>query len=400
MQLLKKNSSFRNLLLFSITLLSINQFFLLALISLSEYAINPSTVLGSSMTILTISKIITLPISGYLVDYLKEKKILLLSSIGFIIFFLCIYFQNFFAGDSSRYIFLYAICSGILLGMVQPSTISIIPKIVESNQKSEANSLFQTSSQLSQFITPTIAALFIAKLSKNNYYMIIIFLSIMCLIFSSKIKINSNSTETNSIIKDQTSPNDYKLIVKNSSIICLLILTAIINFSTSGSLQVTLPIFVNQELNRNTSIYGYLMSIYGLGSFIGSFGSIFFKKKHETLSLLLFFSICFGCIWMVTLQTTNLLVVSSLLLASGIFMGVINVLFMSVLQSITSSNLFGRVTRIQLFFSTILTPLSFSIIGKLTSLYHSATIFLITGLLISIISIFIYFFQKKNSDSY
>ncbi|MGY3749923.1 MFS transporter [Vagococcus acidifermentans] len=396
MNLLKTNSSFRYLLLFSITLFSINQFFLLALINITENTQNPSSTLGSAMTLLTISKIVILPISGYLVDYFKEKKILFFSSIVFVLFFLIVFWQSSFIDYSVKDIYFYAIVSGIILGMTQPSTLSIIPKIIQSNQHSEANSLFQTSSQLSQFISPSIAGFFIGNLSKSSYYLIIIFLSLFCLYFSIKMNVNYTTDFRRPVHTNKTSIAEYRIILQNSSIISLLLLTAIINFSTSGSLQVALPMFVNHELNQNTSTYGYFISIYGFGSFIGSFGSILFKKKHETLSLLLIFSAYFGFIWMIILQCLNLFFVITLLLLSGIFIGMINVLYMSVLQNSTPEHLFGRVTSVQLFFSTVLTPVSFFITGKLTSLYSASTIFSIAGLLIIFIVVFISILNKSN----
>ena len=54
MKLLKENPSFKNLLLFSITLLSINQFFMLSLINLSENLDNPAIILVKAMTLLTV----------------------------------------------------------------------------------------------------------------------------------------------------------------------------------------------------------------------------------------------------------------------------------------------------------------------------------------------------------
>lgn len=395
MKILKNNISLQYLLFYSLTLLSINQLFQLALVDIAQSEVQPSIALGNAMSLLTLSKIAILSISGSLIDKYGEKKVLTISSAAFVLFFLCLLLQNNMDIYFTHQLYVYSIISGILLGFVQPSMSSMTPRIVKSSELPEVNSIVQTASQLAQFIIPSIAAFLISTLLQSYYIFIIFILSLLCYIFVRKIKTVNQDTDSNFLASEEPKAK-LSSIIRNRDIISLLIITAILNFSTSGTIQVILPVYLSSSFENGTSLYGYILSIYGLGMFLGSLIFYFMKKRANNISTLLVLFFIFGIVLAFSIQFIEFSIIAFNFLICGFILGIINVLFVTLLQQRTPSHLLGRVMSIQFLSSSILAPLSYSIMGFSSSVYSPTLLFWSCGLLVSLTSLILILIQKNT----
>ena len=81
---------------------------------------------------------------------------------------------------------------------------------------------------------------------------------------------------------------------------------------------------------------------------------------------------------------------------AGLLLGIINVLFLTTIQQLTPAFLVGRVMSIQFLCSTGLQPVSYMITGVLLDKFNINNLYLISGGIISLLSILILVYSKKN----
>ena len=396
-----KNRSFCLFLLSDFFLFLISQFYFLAQVSMILEITKSTILLGTVLMIMAIPRLIILPIGGILTDKFSEKKVLIFGYTSLICFLATFGLLITFNFLSITVIFFFAALFGVSSALILPATYSIVPKLVDEEALQSANALVQFLNQLSFFIGPAIAGLLLGILELGTFFFLMITLIILSLILILYIK---PQTDLNIIIEDdnRASSKGFRHIIRNPTVVMLLLFTAMLNISVIGPQQVGLPVLADDYFKMDTKGLGYLLSTFGLGSLLGVVVVGLISNKKNNLIILSLLAIQFGIIWTVFTWINNFWIVFSLLFLTGFLIGVINVLFITALQTLSPKYLLGRVMSLQFMGSTGLQPISYFFTGLLIILTSLKITFVIAGSIITVFSIIViacvnYLKVKKNN---
>ncbi len=117
----------------------------------------------------------------------------------------------------------------------------------------------------------------------------------------------------------------------------------------------------------------------------------------QSIHLILWCSLILGMIWSIFSYSSSRLIIMVSIFAAGLLLGIINVLFLTTIQQLTPAFLVGRVMSIQFLCSTGLQPVSYMITGILLDKFNINNLYLISGGIISLLSILILVYSKKNT---
>jgi MFS family permease len=379
-----------------------NQFYMLGQINKLLEITNSTVMLASVLTVMVIPRLIILPLAGILTDKYNERTIMLFGFIGLTILMGSMGIIEQMDLLSLKVLMIYAGVFGGISAVILPSTFSIIPKIINQNNLPKANAAIQLINQLTIFIGPAIAGILLGFMQLKYYYVIIsvmMFLSVI-LIYFCKFRLLDHETENLEQVEKQPQPDKgikgYKVIFSTPILILLLLFTAVLNLGVAGPQQIGLPILIDKELKLGTTELGYLLSVLGLGSIVGSVLIGFFSKRMNLLFSLSLLGIVFSLLWSFIVRPDHFILISVLLGLAGIAIGSINVIFITLLQLHSPQEILGKVMSIQLMGSVGLQPLSFLISGILIDNYGLQTAFLLGGCSIFAVSLILLFMFVKG----
>ncbi len=166
----------------------------------------------------------------------------------------------------------------------------------------------------------------------------------------------------------------------------MLFALALLSFSTSGPLRVGCAMLAQTRLG-GAEAFGILLSAFGAGSLIGLVlaGSLIWTGRRGVDLIVGMAALGLG---MGTLGfVSNLLMATALVLGMGLGAGYLGVVLMAWLQERTKPSLHGRVMSLMMFAAVAVDPLSYALMGALSTLdlrimFASAgTLLMLTALL-------------------
>ncbi len=395
----------RSFILFGVAALFLyltNQFYMLGQINKLLEITNSTVLLASVLMVMVIPRLVILPLAGILTDKYNEKTLMLFGFIGLTILLGAMGIIEQMDLLSLKVLMIFAGVFGGISAVILPSTFSIIPKVVNQNNLPKANAAIQLINQLTIFIGPAIAGILLGIIKLKYYYIVLsfmMFLSVILIYFCKFTKLD-NGSENFEQLEKQAQRNKgikgYKVIFSTPMLLLLLLFTAVLNLGVAGPQQIGLPILIDKELKLGTKELGYLLSVLGLGSIVGSALIGFFSKRVNLLFSLSVLGIFFSFLWTFIVRPEHFIIICVLLALSGVAIGSINVLFITLLQLHSPQEILGKVMSIQLMGSVGLQPLSFLITGIVIDNYSLQTTFLLGGCSIFIISIILFLMFMKG----
>lgn len=391
-QNIRSNAEFNQLLIVSLVVLSFNQFFMLKITDEVTRRHDSAGLLSQLMSLMALSRIVALPISGYLGDKFGEKSIIFAGNVLLVLFSVSLWFTE-FSRDTLN---ISVVIIGLLMGLISPPSYALIPRVIRSLPLFKANSRFQTLNQIGQFAVPGLAGALIVFLTTKNYVLLMIFFAIISMLVSLILFRSGNQSHKQQPSENHpAAPWGYWAILKNRQTVMLLLLTLTLNLGIIGPQQIGLPIFVSEVMQRDTRFLGLLMTFFGAGAFLGSFLIGYVSSSFFNVRRLMFLTLSFGIGWAIFPAAGNFFLLASLLFACGILVGCINVIYLTLLQAMTLSRLLGKTMSLQFLFSAGLQPLSYLLTGQIieqTTVHFSFWFF---GALIAVISVLFLFIHKS-----
>lgn len=387
-------ANFRNFWIVQIFTLLAMQFYFLSLSWLTLSTTDSTMILGVLLTITALPRLVLVPLGGALFDRMNPKtlliinmSILVISTITFTIFL-------FFMSIQIWMLVIFSIFFGISSAIFLPATFALIPKLVPVDKLQSANSFSQLSMQLSNSFGPAIAGILIANFGIPSVYATMAMFFCVSLTFSFLLRnMNSGSideTDSNdnkmsivSLIKDVI--DGFKIASSNKLILMLLIISALLNLSIVGPQQIGLPYIANENPAGGADNLGFLMSSLGVGTLTGVIVIGFLKKTKSKSVLTMLVTIFLGIFWsFVGFTSEHLYITAAFLFLSGICVGMINVLVVTLVQIHTPSEAMGRVMSLQLLGSTGIQPITFLIVGWALGIISPTLLFLLSGIILII----------------
>ncbi|MDN3362657.1 MFS transporter [Priestia megaterium] len=323
--------------------------------------------LGLILTATTLPRVLLMLIGGVIADRHRRSKIIFLSLITrcIMLVIMAIFFSNSLL--SLSVLFIFALLFGASDAFFWSARDSIIPKIVSKDQLVQANSVIQTTNQISVMLGPVVGA---ALLSFFSYSICFIIIATSLLV--SALLVYFLKEEKSSEIKETTLIRDLRdgiSFVKDSRFLLTIMGTFIIvNLFFIGPLMLSIPIIANDTFGGKAIYLSILQSSFATGMLLGAIimGLLNIKKKRGILTISL---VALEGILLIIYSQTNLLWLAALILLSiGICVSSINIPIVSLIQESTPTGIVGRVMSINTMVSMGLIPISYALVSALLNL--------------------------------
>jgi MFS transporter, DHA3 family, macrolide efflux protein len=341
--------------------------------------------LGTLITLFIAPRALLLPIGGMLSDRWHPRRLLLASIVGFAGIAIAL-FRDVAAGDLAIWhLMVHAVLFGIISGLCLPAFFAILPMLVEDSRLQSANSLTQITMQASQFVGPALGGIVIHAVGIERSYAVMaaVFATAAALISLVRGRDQARDTGRREARVSTRLEECLSLFRRDRRLLGLVLLTMLTNLGLAGPLQVALPSLAHGSLRTGVDGLGWLLSAFGAGTLAGSLVAGSLNQLVNRMHIALAAGAVAGINWAVLGANTSLVIAFAMLAIVGVCLGVLNVLFITQVQSLTPAHLVGRVMGIQLFGSVGLQPISFLLAGWAIDRIGPLAIFLVGGLLIT-----------------
>ncbi len=372
------NSSFKLFLLAALFLFMVNQFYMITQVTIILDYSNSSTLLGTILMLMTIPRIFILPIGGILADKLGEKNVL---SVGCIILSVLLVGAGLLSVTKMltvNSLFVLAVLFGIFVAGILPAIYSSVPKLVKKEQLQAANSILQIFSQGVLFIGPAIAGLVIARIGNNIFFLIMVCMSLIAFYLITKLSFR-RKIGLKDKVPQKSSSTGFKVLLRDPLIVILLLFTMGLNVLVIGPLQVGIPILATDLLKLGVEGYGVFLSVFGLGALIGSLIAGTLSSRYQTFLTIYYLTMSFSVLWAIFSWIPNNILLAVALGLCGLLVGIINVLFITMLQNKTKKNMTGRIMSLQFLGSAGLQPVSYFFTGIIIEKITITRMYLFSG---------------------
>lgn len=293
-------------------------------------------------------------------------------------------------------VYAFALGFGLVAGFAVPAGNSIVPMLVKEDDLQAGNSIIMGSSQLVQFVGPTIAGLLIGKYSSSELGIGLAFAidaltfaaSAVCLwvMRGGRSLASDNETQTDSLWTSILIGMKY--LWNDGTLRMLFLILAAVNFFFTGPLLVGIPVLANQYLPEGAMAFGLLMSAFAGGSLVGILlAGALPRPKGKWMSafliiLLAGFGVSLGFFGFI--RSTWLDFGLMLLLGAG--NGYIAILMFTWMQTNTPKDMLGRMMSMVLLAGNGLVPISQALSGALIK-WSLETLFVSAGMLVVLVSL-------------
>ncbi len=355
---------------------------------------NSTAIMSSIISVSMIFKIIASLFSGSICDRLDKKNIIIVTDLIRGVTMLILAALIFGNSYKIWMYFLVGIIVDICSAFFNPTIHSILPKIIEKNEVSQANAKMDLARFLADIIGTSIGGLLYSSI-KSGFLVVINGISyIFSAITELFLKIPKDKAQNNNshILNDIR--DGYTYIWNNKGLRFFLIFCSSMNLFLSLAQILFLPLFKSNIL-LGVEKYGFSMACFSLGIVIGtillSLNKITFSNRCLCLIM---YSLLFSLIMSIFPMMNNWILVSLLLLAGGIVNSFTQNIIISSLQLNIKSDMMGRVFAAYSMILNVLKPLGCLIGGLLGEVLNIGYIISISF----IINLILVIMFMKNQD--
>lgn len=356
--------------------------------------------LSSVMTAMVVPRIFLLPVAGFLTDKAGVSRTLTGGTGILGILLVSLIFVNRGNAVNQYTVFIYAVLFGGISAAILPALYSAVPALVSGGNLQKANSIMQFISQGTLLAGPLFAGIVIEKM-KDNAYVLMALAAIAALLLFSRVKYMEKQEQAEVTEESRASvQGSFKDLFKLPVLLLLLVFTAILNLCIIGPQQVGFPVVAMNCMPEGVDGYTKLLSMTGLGSLISAviIGNMKRRENGQSIRLILWCSFALGIVWSVFSVGSSRLLILAAAFAAGLLLGIINVLFITVLQQLTPDFLVGRVMSLQFLCSAGLQPVSYMLTGVVLNLFSISQLYLMSGGSIILITIVLLVYSKKSGS--
>ncbi|MFC2160045.1 MFS transporter [Acidobacteriota bacterium] len=376
-----------------------NQAFSIAMVFWIKHQTGSASLMGLLMMLIHLPMVILGPVAGTIADSYSRRKIIiacdLLAGIPVIILALLL----FFVPQKTSLILILMLIVGLLLGAVRtffsPAITAAIPDIVPKEKIAAANSLNQSSVQISTIFGQGLGGYLFMILGAPLLILIDGITYLFSAFSESFISIPQTLPERSRIWKEKFAQfkidtlEGLKIVWGNTGMRAMFFVAAFLNFFIMP-LIVLLPFYVEDFLGVTPDWYGYLLAGFGFGALIG-YGfagalklSGYWRSRSVILAMILM------TILLASLSVSNIPVLSlAIWVGIGIANGFININIVTLLQTSVPSELRGRIFGLLTTITAGLTPIGLGLGGVVADLTgrNIPLIYGVCGIILILLSI-------------
>ncbi|SHE68612.1 Predicted arabinose efflux permease, MFS family [Seinonella peptonophila] len=329
-------------------------------------ALHASYLLGWVMMATALPRVIFMLLGGVFADQWSNSKMMAVTSLCRSILLIGMLGLLFFHSLNFSWLFVFAILFGLLDAFFWPASESIIPHLVSNEQIVRANSILQTTQQLSLIIAPIIGGWIIYKFQFVGIFIACALLLLISSGFAFRIQEDEKEVHEKNNLRMELLEG-YRYIKNSPFLLGLLAILIVVNFFISGPISMGIPLIVDQLLHGDSLALSYLRSAFGMGSLLGAIlvGILNIRSKRGPLLFSILLLIGF---FILLLGEINWLWQGMiLLLLIGVGSILINIPLVSMIQEGTETSKMGRVMSLVMTISIGLMPLSYALCSSLLS---------------------------------
>ena len=383
-----------------------SQAFAIAMMFWIKHQTGSASLMGLLMMISMLPAVVLGPIAGTFADHFSRRKIIMFSDIisGIPVIILALFI--FLSPERSTIIIMWLFFVSLILGIIRsffnPAITASIPDIVPEDRVSAANSLNQSTQQISLFIGQALGGYLFILLGAPLLFLIDGLTYLFSAFSESFIRIPQNIPEKSDTwqkrfkqFKEDTI-DGFRYVWQNVGIRALFFIAAFTNFFTMPII-VLLPFYVEDFLHATADWYGYILAAFGFGSLLGYLIAGLIKISGRNRSKVIIFSIILlsSCLPVLSILS-NVLYALILMFILGILNGFININIITILQITTSSEKRGRLFGLLTTLAAGLTPISMALGGIVADCLDQniPLIYAVCGTITVILAIFTSFIKN------
>jgi len=341
--------------------------------------------------------------SGVIIDRVNKKRIIVAMDLirGVMISGLTFLF---FSGQVQVWhVFIVSGSVSIASSFFNPAIISIVPRIIKEDKLHKANSLIQMISGIATILGPILGAFAVSVISYKGAIAINALSYLVSGIFeifiktkveeSKQSKKHSGKSEwINTFITDLK--QGYSMILKKSILMKVMVFIALGHFFI-GTFQVAMPLIADSYGDGNLFFLGFMEIAFGSGYILGALfisrltelGNTMHNLKRQFVIISLIYIVISGIVFFDFIPILFLLVLLPLI---GFSIVIASVYWRTAIQTNCPQDFQGRISSVSSLIGDISFPLSFSLFGYLFHIWSTPLIFLLSGVLLMLVSLLLY----------
>lgn len=362
-----------------------------------------ATMMGLLQMFASIPAIILGPIGGAFADRFSRRRIIILSDLFRSIAVLSTTALLFLIPENTNIllaaIFITAVFNTTVYSFFGPAISASIPELVPKDRVPGANSLTQFSQQFSLIVGQGLGGTLFRLLGAPLLFLIDGITFLYAAICESFVKIPQHIPDTSGSVREEFRKfrkdilYGFKYINGVPGLRTTVLISALLTFFTAP-LVLLLPVFVDNFLKVPIDWYGFIVAAFGVGILIGSILAGTIRLPPATRGRVLVFilivqAIGYGLFGLVR----NPYLATGVGFVDGVFNGFFFVMFTSILQLSTPSDIRGRVFGILATLSGILTPVALGLAGVVADLIDKniPVIYFTSGIIMTVIIVIVSF---------
>ena len=285
-------------------------------------------------------------------------------------------------------ILVFAFLFGSVDAFYSPANASLLPTLVPNEQLTKANSWIQTSNQIALFSGPILGGVILSYSSYSYVFLVIFGTLCLTLLFTYGIReAKTKRALQHSALSELSEGLHYVLHFQQLKQTLFLVIC--VNFFFFGPLLLGIPLLVHDVLQGDALDLSYMQGAYQLGMLGGALWSGFAQTKSRGITSSVRLIGALGLFLCLLSQVQQIWLYLTLLLSLGALSSIINIRFITFIQSQCAEQMMGRVMSVVNASSNGLVPLSYALLSLLLSFHVSiTTIMLYCGLLIIVLSLY------------
>jgi len=376
-----------------------NQAFSIAMVFWIKHETGSASLMGLLMMLIHLPIVILGPIAGTFADSYSRRKIIIACDVLAGIPVIILSILLFFAPHKTSLILVLMLIMGILLGVVRtffnPAITAAIPDIVPKEKIAAANSLNQSSVQISTIFGQGLGGYLFMLLGAPLLILIDGITYLFSAFSESFVSIPQTLPEKSRIWREKFSQfkkdtlEGLKIVWGNTGMRAMFFAAAFMNFFIMP-LIVLLPFYVEDFLGVTPDWYGYLLAGFGFGALIGYgfAGALKLSGKRRCRSIIAVMIL--QTVFLASLSVSNIPFLSlAIWVGIGIANGFNNIFIITLLQTSVPSELRGRIFGLLTTITAGLTPLGLGLGGVVADLTgrNIPLIYGVCGIILILLSI-------------